>query len=61
MNRSSEETYYPSPTRLSILDSWIGQDDGEESKSESKEEITKVVCGSRFTAILTSSSRLVVL
>jgi hypothetical protein len=61
MNRSSEETYYPSPTRLSILDSWIGQDDGEESKSKSKEEITKVVCGSRFTAILTSSSRLVVL
>jgi hypothetical protein len=59
MNRSSEETYYPSPPRLSILDSWIGQDDGEES--ESKEEITKVVCVSRFTAILTSSSRLVVL
>jgi hypothetical protein len=25
MNRSSEETYYLSPTRLSILDSWIGQ------------------------------------
>jgi alpha-tubulin suppressor-like RCC1 family protein len=47
---SSEETYYPSPTRLSILDSWIGD-----------EQVTKVACGSRFTAILTSSSRLIVL
>ena len=48
---SWKETYYPNPTRLSILDHWV----------EDTEEISQVICGSRFTAILTSFNRLLIL
>jgi hypothetical protein len=48
---SWEETYYSHPTRLSILDPWIGDN----------EEISQVICGSRFTVLLTSFHRLLIL
>lgn len=57
---SLNEEYYSHPTRISLLDDWLAvNNDGEEE--EMNEEIVLVVCGSRFTALLTSNYRVLLL
>lgn len=47
---SWNEEYFSHPTRISMLDEWLNDED-----------IDSVVCGSRFTALLTSNNRLILL
>ena len=58
---SLNEEYYSHPTRISLLDDWLAVNNDGEEEEEINEEIVSVVCGSRFTALLTSNYRVLLL